>query len=90
MLCHSKAECLSPHKTIPCSVYTYLMTLHFVNRRAAALLRHRSRTTATVLVCEQRPYTDDYRGGANVIRYLVPRSPKAKGKGDLTFQRKTE
>ena len=53
---HTIAECLSPHKTIRCSVYTYPMTLHFINRRAAASLRHRNRATATVLVCEQKPY----------------------------------
>ena len=52
----TKAECLSPHKTIRCSVHTYPMTLHFINRRAAALLRHRNRAATTVLVCEQKPY----------------------------------
>ena len=52
----TKAECLSPHKTIPCSVHTYPMALHFINRRAAASLRHRNRAATTVLVCEQKPY----------------------------------
>ena len=91
----TKSECLSPHKTIPCSVHTYPMTLHFMNRRAAASLRHRNRAATTVLVCEQKPYPvrlSWWRERYSVYceHNLVPRSPDAKGKGDLTFQRKTK
>ena len=58
LLCfsHTIAEYLSPHKTIHCSVYTYTMTLHVINRRAAASPRHRNGAAATVLMCEQKPY----------------------------------
>ena len=94
LLCfsHTIAEYLSPHKTIHCSVYTYPMTLHFINRRAAASLRHRNRAATTVLVCEQKPYPVRFswwRERYSVYREhnLVPRSTETKGKGDLNFQR---
>ena len=92
---HTIAECLSPHETIRCSVYTYPMTLHFINRRAAVSLRHRNRAATTVLVCEKKPYPVRFswwRERYSVYREhnLVPRSTEAKEKGDLTFQRKTE
>ena len=94
LLCfsHTIAEYLSPHKTIHCSVYTYPMTLHFINRQAAASLRHRNRAATTVLVCEQKPYSVWFswrfkRYSVYCEHNLVPRSPE--GKGDLTFQRKT-
>ena len=89
---HTIAEYLSPHKTIHCSVYTYPMTLHFINRRAAASLRHRNRSAATVLVCEQKPYPVRFswwreRYSVYCEHNLVPRSTEAKEKGDLNFQR---
>ena len=97
LLCffHTIAEYLSPHKTIHCSGYTYPMTLHFINRRAPASLCHRNRAATTVLVYEKKPYPERFswwreRYSVYCEHNLVPRSPEAKGKGDLTFQRKTE
>ena len=92
MLCPHYSGWLSQRKIIRCSVYTYPMTLHFINRRAKASLRHRNRAATTVLVCEQKPYPvwcSWWRERYSVYceHNLVPRSPETKGKGDLNFQR---
>ena len=68
------------------------MTLHFINRRAAASLRHRNRAATTVLVCEKKSYPVRFswwreRYSIYCEHNLVPRSTEAKGKGDLNFQR---
>ena len=96
LLCfpHTKAECLSPHKTIRCSVYTYPVTHHFINRRGAASLRHRNRAATTVLVFEQKPYRVLFswqreRYSEYCEHNFEPRSPEAKEKRHFTFQRET-
>ena len=44
-------------------------TRHFLDRRGAASLRHRTRAKITVLMCEENPYWYDFRAGAKAIRY---------------------
>ena len=46
------------------------MTLHFRDRRGAALLRYRNRAKITVLMCEQKPYIRyGFRAGARAIPF---------------------